>query len=414
MLKNLLTQKENPKIWVISDTHLIANELHDKGWAFQKMQNTSVGKDLHYQQNALLAFTRKVLKEKPDVVVVTGDITFNGERLSMQRFAEIFAPLKRHGIKLLVLPGNHDIYDGWARKFKDDVQYRTDQVSPQDFKEIFYDSSYRYAAREDGSSLAYSVNLSPRYRLILADSNIYPMEYSLTHPHTHGQIDDEELAFIESQIIEAESNHQHVLFFMHHNLYRHNAVIYHNFVLDNASQVKRLFNKYNVQAVFSGHIHAQSIKKEADCSAYEVVTSCFSSTDQGYGEISLNDEQLCYTRHSFNMDDYLAPAEKHGHLNNYRQYLWDLFEQNNRYHLRYLDNMELVDEEKAKIARFLGDMHWDYFVGKGGMTKEQIINSEEYRRSIEVRPKLKGYIDSLIVDSDNWNLKINWKNKWLE
>ncbi len=48
------------------------------------------------------------------------------------------------------------------------------------------------------------------------------------------------------------------------------------------------------------------------------------------------------------------------------------------------------------------------------MTKEQIINSEEYRRSIEVRPKLKGYIDSLIVDSDNWNLKINWKNKWLE
>ena len=83
MLKNLLTQKENPKIWVISDTHLIANELHDKGWAFQKMQNTSVGKDLHYQQKALLAFTRKVLKEKPDVVVVTGDITFNGERLSM-------------------------------------------------------------------------------------------------------------------------------------------------------------------------------------------------------------------------------------------------------------------------------------------------------------------------------------------
>lgn len=44
---------------------------------------------------------------------------------------------------------------------------------------------------------------------------------------------------------------------MHHNLYRHNKVIYQGYILDNALALQGLLQKYNVKAVFSGHMHAQ-------------------------------------------------------------------------------------------------------------------------------------------------------------
>ena len=90
----MITENDAAKFWVISDTHLIADSLHDNGQAFSQMQKTSQGKDLYYQEVVLSAFVKKALDKKPDAIIVTGDVTFNGERVSAQRFAEIFKPLK--------------------------------------------------------------------------------------------------------------------------------------------------------------------------------------------------------------------------------------------------------------------------------------------------------------------------------
>ena len=35
----MLTTNSHPKIYLLSDTHLIADELHDNGAAFQKMRD---------------------------------------------------------------------------------------------------------------------------------------------------------------------------------------------------------------------------------------------------------------------------------------------------------------------------------------------------------------------------------------
>lgn len=140
----MITSKKKPILWLLSDTHLIADSLHDDGLAFQHMRNTSAGKDLDYQEIALTAFVRKVIQEKPTAVIITGDVTFNGAKISGERLANIFKPLTKNKIAFLVLPGNHDIFDGWARKFKGDHEDYTPQISPAIWKEIFADS-YHYA-----------------------------------------------------------------------------------------------------------------------------------------------------------------------------------------------------------------------------------------------------------------------------
>lgn len=100
----MLTKELNTEVWVISDTHLIADSIHDNRQAFSRMQKTSQGKDLYYQETVLKAFRKMAQEKKPAAIVVTGDVTFNGERVSAEKFAEIFQPLK--DTKLLVLPGN--------------------------------------------------------------------------------------------------------------------------------------------------------------------------------------------------------------------------------------------------------------------------------------------------------------------
>ena len=89
----MITSKKKPILWLLSDTHLIADSLHDDGLAFQHMRNTSAGKDLDYQEIALTAFVRKVIQEKPTAVIITGDVTFNGAKISGERLANIFKPL---------------------------------------------------------------------------------------------------------------------------------------------------------------------------------------------------------------------------------------------------------------------------------------------------------------------------------
>ena len=57
-IDKMLTKELNTEVWVISDTHLIADRIHDNRQAFSRMQKTSQGKDLYYQETVLKAFRK--------------------------------------------------------------------------------------------------------------------------------------------------------------------------------------------------------------------------------------------------------------------------------------------------------------------------------------------------------------------
>lgn len=408
---NYLTPNQHPQIYLLSDTHYIAEDLHDNSSAFIRMQETAAGKDLKYQKLALTAFGRKIIHAQPAAVIITGDLTFNGAKISAQELANIFNPIIQNGISFLVLPGNHDIYDGWARKFSDNKEYRVDQISPQDWKEIF-NSSYKLAASHDESSLAYSINLNPNYRLIFADSNIYQNQYSYTYPITNGKIFPEQLTWIEHELKIAQENHQHVLFFMHHNLYPHNNVIQGGFVLDNAQELQNLFKKYQVKVAFSGHIHAQNIATSRSCPTIEVAQSCFSMTDQGYGVIDLSPNQLSYQRKSFTPNPYLT-QEEFAQLpeKDFHHYLSNLFTNTNNSQMTWLQEKISNRQTQNEILSLINQLNWNFFVGKSQYSKQEkdkITNSMPYKLIKEKLPQLSSYVESLI-SCERDSLKLNLK-----
>lgn len=410
----MLTQDKKTSFWVISDTHLIADSLHDDGQAFSQMQKTSQGKDLYYQETALSAFVRMAEEKKPAAIIVTGDVTFNGERVSAERFAEIFKPLTK--TKLLVLPGNHDIYDGWAREFHGKKQYYAGQISPRMWRNIFR-TSYETAVSVDNSSLAYSVQLNPDYLLILADSNDYGKEESSTAPATTGFLGKEQRKWIKEQLQYASQNNLRVIFCMHHNLYAHNPAVNKGYVVDDYRELRKLLAQYNVKLVFSGHIHAQNIMSpQNSCPATEVVTACFCSNDQGYGVVKVSPKEISYTCHHFEMKDYLTDKEKQNWtLTHFHDYLENIQLGTISAELMQKDLYRNHDDLKSvrQMGRLFGEMNYHFFTGKNHIDFDELQKlkkSEIYQRLILENPQYELYLQTLYDTSvhDNLHVKIKY------
>ncbi|MDG4987969.1 metallophosphoesterase [Lactobacillus johnsonii] len=409
----MLTQDKKTSFWVISDTHLIADSLHDHGQAFSQMQKTSQGKDLYYQETALSAFVRMAQKKKPAAIIVTGDVTFNGERVSAEKFAEIFKPLEE--TQLLVLPGNHDIYDGWAREFRGKKQYYAGQISPRMWRNIFK-TSYKNAVSVDDESLAYSVQLNPDYLLILADSNDYGKEEATTAPATAGFLGREQRRWIKAQLQYASENNLQVIFCMHHNLYAHNPAVNKGYVVDDYRELRKLLAQYNVKLVFSGHIHAQNIMLSQDpCPATEVVTASFCSNDQGYGVVKVSPKEVSYTCHHFKMKDYLTDKEKQNWtLTHFHDYLENIqlgtisaeLMQKNLYQNH--DDLDTV----RKMGRLFGEMNYHFFTGKNHIESEELQKLKKspiYQRLIADNPHYELYLQTLYDMSNHDNLHVKIK-----
>ena len=409
----MLTQDKKTSFWVISDTHLIADSLHDHGQAFSQMQKTSQGKDLYYQETALSAFVRMAQKKKPATIIVTGDVTFNGERVSAEKFAEIFKPLEE--TQLLVLPGNHDIYDGWAREFRGKKQYYAGQISPRMWRNIFK-TSYKNAVSVDDESLAYSVQLNPDYLLILADSNDYGKEEATTAPATAGFLGREQRRWIKAQLQYASENNLQVIFCMHHNLYAHNPAVNKGYVVDDYRELRKLLAQYNVKLVFSGHIHAQNIMLPQDpCPATEVVTASFCSNDQGYGVVKVSPKEVSYTCHHFKMKDYLTDKEKQNWtLTHFHDYLENIqlgtisaeLMQKNLYQNH--DDLDTV----RKMGRLFGEMNYHFFTGKNHIESEELQKLKKspiYQRLIADNPHYEWYLQTLYDMSNHDNLHVKIK-----
>ena len=410
----MLTQDKKTSFWVISDTHLIADSLHDDGQAFSQMQKTSQGKDLYYQETALSAFVRMAEEKKPAAIIVTGDVTFNGERVSAERFAEIFKPLTK--TKLLVLPGNHDIYDGWAREFHGKKQYYAGQISPRMWRNIFR-TSYETAVSVDNSSLAYSVQLNPDYLLILADSNDYGNEESSTAPATAGFLGKEQRKWIKEQLQYASQNNLRVIFCMHHNLYAHNPAVNKGYVVDDYRELRKLLAQYNVKLVFSGHIHAQNIMSpQNSCPATEVVTTSFCSNDQGYGVVKVSPKEISYTCHHFEMKDYLTDKEKQNWtLTHFHDYLENIQLGTISAELMQEDLYRNHDDLKSvrQMGRLFGEMNYHFFTGKNHIDFDELQKlkkSEIYQRLISENPQYELYLQTLYDTSvhDNLHVKIKY------
>lgn len=371
--KSVASSPAKEDFWVITDNHLLAKSLYDEGKAFTTINKTTAGKDLRYDEEVMAALVKKALKEKPQALIFTGDLTLNGEKKSLERLAEILTPLKTAGILVLAIPGNHDIYDGWARAFVGDKQKVIDQISPKDFEKILPDG-FNESHSRDKSSLSYTVDFG-NYRLFMMDSNIYTVEPSHMAPITGGRFKDETLNWLKEQLEETKTSGKIPLLFMHHNLLPHNARMTKGWVLDNADEVLPLVKKYQVPVAFAGHIHVQDIMANEEESFHEVITSSFSIVETHVGHLTLTPDEIHYQVENFDPTPYFSKKElENPDLKNYPQYIHDFFKADQaklayqRFYMQDIYDEKITDP----VAELFGEAHVRYFTGNNTLSSEEI------------------------------------------
>ncbi|WP_161950644.1 metallophosphoesterase family protein, partial [Streptococcus suis] len=180
--------RNQDKIWIITDLHYLSQDLFDDGEAFSYIEKTAAGKDLRYGKERMEALVEQVGREHPSLLLVSGDLTLNGEKQSMVELAQYFTRIEEKGTEVLVIPGNHDVSSGWARAFKGDQQIVTDQVTAQQFAELFANHGYQQASSRDKASLSYLAKLFSNAWFLMIDSNIYSDGYGKGAPPTNGRI----------------------------------------------------------------------------------------------------------------------------------------------------------------------------------------------------------------------------------
>ena len=87
-----------PVIWVVSDLHYMSSGATDYGKAFDDFVSKCDGKVVRYLPELLDTLLEEAAAERPDALILTGDITMDGEELNHLELAGKLAKLQEQGV----------------------------------------------------------------------------------------------------------------------------------------------------------------------------------------------------------------------------------------------------------------------------------------------------------------------------
>ena len=282
---------------IASDLHYIAPELTDGGPGYQQTLKNGDSKFMPYVEEITDAFLDEVLADPPDVVLLTGDLTFNGAEISHRRLAGKLQRLEDAGIPVLVLPGNHDVYNENAALYRGGSFERVPFADSESFAGIYRDFGPGEALSADSDSLSYVWQLNEQVWIMMLDENT---------AHDFCGLSDRTFGWIEAQLQKAREEGRFVLVAGHQNVFQH-SIFRGGYVIQGAQRLQELLRRYGVPLCLSGHLHTQHVLSEDGLT--EIATSALCSYPCQYAVLTAEDGRLRYGTRRL---DLAAWAERNG------------------------------------------------------------------------------------------------------
>lgn len=249
------------KLMVWSDTHYFDPALGATGPAFESY--LAADRKLIAESDAILrALMTTAAVENSQFVLISGDLTKDGELASHQKLAGYLRQVEDGGRKVFVVPGNHDIQNDGASSYAGGTATPVPTIAAADFASIYQDFGYAEARARDAGSLSYVAELVPGLWLLALDSCIYGDTRG--SGLVSGAFADGTKAWIKAQLDLAKRSGVRVLAMMHHGLVEHftkQALIFPQFLVDDRDAVASLLAEGGVGAVLTGHFHATDVTK---------------------------------------------------------------------------------------------------------------------------------------------------------
>ena len=280
---------EGIRLAIISDIHLFPKTLLKKQGENFKRYLCNDRKMLLDSEKILDAALSKIIEAKPEVVLITGDLTKDSEKEAHDMLSMKLNVLLENGIRVFVINGNHDINNPEACMFIEDPKNKSqdkrvpvDTILAKDFKRIYSRYGYSDAIAIHEESLSYVVQLKSGYRLIAIDSGTYGDDPS--EQATEGYFREGLIQWIVDQIEVGKSAGDEVIGMMHHGIIEHfkgHGEIFHSYLVEGWEEASRIFANAGMRYMFTGHFHGQdvaSITTEEGNTLFDIMTGSLSTS----------------------------------------------------------------------------------------------------------------------------------------
>lgn len=381
-----VSQQDHMKIVVASDIHYFLKDYYQDCEWFEESMLYGDGKMVTYADEIMDAFIEKMTIMHPDIIVLTGDLSFNGEKGSHKGLASLLMKLENEGIKVAVIPGNHDVDNIFAKGYGKDDYFDVEKTNAKDFKEIYRHLGYDLAVSQHQDSLSYTLSLNDDFSLIMLDSTAHELTGSIID--IGGYLTDSTMSWLENELKNIQQQKKIPLIAMHHNLAIHNELLHQTYTIQNNESIADLFSQYHVPFVLSGHIHCQNIKEIKGI--YDIATSSLLDAPLQYGVIDLTKEKMTYHCESLNIsidaNDYFDTVSRN----------------------KISQKMEESEDNHLKQDVFV-QMNRYYFAGTIALHKEEIKQMPGYAMLLKEEGFYTQYVQSMMKeDNDSTQLDIDF------
>jgi len=217
------------------------------------------------QSPALLhSFLDSVRAHKPKLLLLTGDLTKDGEKQSHQELADSLATLRKLGIKVYVIPGNHDVANPETYSYTSAGAVATANVTAAEFASIYHDCGFDQAIARDTASLSYVTEPVPGLWLFAMDPTRWRDNLVGGGETVGGRFLPQTVAWLKTQLDLAKANGKVPVGAMHHGILEHftgqsTNPISSDYVVAGFDTLGPIFAGKGMRVVFTGHFHANDI-----------------------------------------------------------------------------------------------------------------------------------------------------------
>ena len=363
---------------VASDIHYLSPSLTDYGSGFHYLTENGDGKDLLHGEEITDAFLECMRETKPNALLITGDLTLNGARESHVALIKKLMPLLDSGIRVLVLPGNHDLNNHMAASFFDDTYKQEENIDKEGFTELYAPFGYSDALSRDSDSLSYIVELIPGLRVLMLDVN------GTMEP---GTLSEETLLWARKQLEEARRQGARVIAASHQTILDHDSVFTEGSQMQGADKLEEIYEQYHVICNFSGNMHVQHIEEGRNFP--EIASSCLLTWPIQYGMLSMDGNSAHY---------YTIPVEPEGEIT--QEAYWLLWNIAYRKAGAELTSGATVASGVDGLCSFFAGVNTRYVAGLGHTIHWDDVAMREWQ---ERGAGLAAYLEAIHADGGrNW------------
>lgn len=261
------------RINVISDLHYFAKSLGTSGPEFEKA-NAKAANDLLHTEEILEALFTQIEKEsEPEIVLVSGDVTYNGEPESHEGVIRLLSGLQEKGKKVYVITATHDFRDNnKTRRFTPEGAEEIDATKRSELFEMYRRFGPDEAIAVHKESMSYVVQLCDGYRLFALNDD--------SNGDGGSGFSDECFKWITAQVADAKKNGQFIIPMTHHPMISPSplySIIGKSDMMTDAKKRCGQFADMGVPFMLTGHTHMQDISyiySQKGNIFYDITTAC--------------------------------------------------------------------------------------------------------------------------------------------